>query len=198
MMTQTHLLLGAALFARPGQNRRNATILIGTLVPDLAIYVLFTWASVTGIDQETLWRETYWSEPWSTWTTIGNSFPLYFALLLVALMLIAPKDGRPRWQSLPALFALAALIHLLGDFPLHASDAHRHFWPISEWRFNSPISYWEPDHYGGIFAPIESIFGIGLAVLLWRRFSHRLVRGCLFILLLAYLAVPVFFVLQLG
>lgn len=198
MMTQTHILLSAAVFAKPGRNRRNAVILIGSFIPDLVIYILFAWASLNGISQDQLWNHVYWREPWQSWNAIGNSVPMYLALLLVAVALIHPSDGRPRWQSLPALFALSALLHIAFDLPLHNDDAHQHVWPVTDWRFISPLSYWDRDHYGGIIAPLEAILGMGLAVLLFRRFKHIAVRVVLSIMLLLYLAVPVFFLLQLA
>ncbi|MEO9968703.1 MAG: cobalamin biosynthesis protein CobQ, partial [Hyphomonadaceae bacterium] len=151
MMTQTHLLIAAALLNRPGHKKRNIAVLTGALIPDAAIYLLFVYGMITGIPQQTLWRETYWLDSWQYWVTAGNSLPLYLALLIAALFIAAPKDGRPRWQSLPALFAIAAITHLAGDFPVHSDDAHIHFWPFTEWRFNSPVSYWDRDHHAGIF-----------------------------------------------
>ncbi|MEL7130739.1 MAG: cobalamin biosynthesis protein CobQ [Pseudomonadota bacterium] len=197
MMTQTHLLVAAALFARPGSKRRNTAVIAGSLVPDLAIYVLFAFAILTGIPQSTLWNETYWSEPWQTYTAIGNSIPLYLAGLAASLVLVRPVDGRAVWQALPALFCLAALTHLAGDFPLHNDDAHEHFWPLSDWRFASPVSYWDRDHHGGIFSIFEGVLGLGLMVLLIRRFKARWVRAILFASIALYLLVPAFFLLSL-
>lgn len=198
MMTQTHLLLAAALFARPKRLRRNSAVIAGALVPDAAIFVLFGWAVATGIPQETLWREIYWQEPWQTWTAVGNSVPLYLTGLLISVALINPSDGRPRWQALPPLFCLAALTHLAGDFPLHNDDAHQHFWPLSEWRFYSPVSYWDPDHHSGIVAPLETLLGLALSIVLFRRFQNIWVRVVLGTCFLAYLAVPLFFILSIG
>jgi len=39
--------------------------------------------------------------------------------------------------------------------PVHHDDGHRHFFPLSDWRFESPVSYWDPAHYGHIFLWIE-------------------------------------------
>ncbi|MEO1474900.1 MAG: cobalamin biosynthesis protein CobQ [Pseudomonadota bacterium] len=197
-MTQTHLLIAATLFAKPGRTRRNASTIAGALAPDAAIFVLFAWAVAAGIPQETLWRETYWTEPWQSLTAAGNSFPLYMAGLLAGFALVAPDDGRPRWQTLPVLFCLAALTHLLGDFPLHNDDAHQHLWPLSDWRFYSPVSYWDRDHYAGVVAPLETLLGLMLCVVLFRRFRALWVRIVLGTCFMAYLAVPLFFILSMG
>jgi len=197
MMTQTHLLLAAGLFARPGHTRRNTAVIGGALIPDLSIYALFAYASVTGIPADTLWNETYWREPWQGLSAISNSFPLYLGFLAIALLIAAPKDGRPRWQSLPALFCLAALTHLATDFPVHNDDAHVHFWPFSDWRFQSPFSYWDRDHYAGIVSALEALLGLGLVILLFKRFKTFWIRVLLGLLMAAYIAVPLFFVLSL-
>lgn len=171
-MTQTHLLIATALFARKGTRRRNTAIIAGALIPDAAIFILFIYAVITGIPQDTLWSETYWSEPWQTWVTLGNSAFLYIGLLAASLILISPQDGRARWQALPALLALAALTHLAGDFPVHNSDAHMHFQPLSDWRFRSPISYWEAAHHGRAFFTAEIILGFALIAVLIRRWRR--------------------------
>ena len=57
----------------------------------------------------------------------------------------------------PVMIALcgAALLHLGFDFLLHNDDGRAHFWPLSNWVFQSPVSYWDPDHYGNIAGSIE-------------------------------------------
>ena len=193
MMTQTHLLLAAGLFTRPGRTKRNTAVIAGALIPDASIYLLFAYASLTGIPGDTLWNETYWREPWQTLSAISNSIPLYLGFLGIALLVATPSDGRPRWQSLPALFCLAALVHLAGDFPVHHDDAHVHFWPFSDWRFHSPVSYWDRDHHGGTFAIIEALFGLVMMSVLFLRFRALWVRILLGLSMACYIAVPVYF-----
>ena len=69
------------------------------------------------------------------------------------------------------LFALftSMLLHALGDLPLHHDDAHRHFFPFLDWRFSSPISYWNPDFHGHWVSLIEAIAVIAASVLLYLR-----------------------------
>ncbi|MFN3226527.1 MAG: hypothetical protein ACE360_09810, partial [Hyphomicrobiales bacterium] len=62
MNTQTHLLVAAALFAKPNAPKRNAALVIGALLPDAAIFGLFGWAVLTGVPQSELWGRIYFSE----------------------------------------------------------------------------------------------------------------------------------------
>ncbi len=197
MNTQTHLLVAAAIFARPNQPKRNTALVIGALLPDAAIFALFGWAVLTGVPQEVLWREIYFSEPMLTLTAIGNSAPLYAAIALAAWAYARWRTGRPL-PVLPTLtvLGLAALTHLAGDFPVHVDDAHPHFWPLTDWRFRSPVSYWDNAHHGRAFGAFEAALGITLAAILFFRFKALWVRALLALCVLAYLAVPVFWYLQ--
>jgi hypothetical protein len=68
------------------------------------------------------------------------------------------------------VFAVAALLHVGTDFLLHHNDARRHFWPLSDWVFRSPLSYWDPAYHGDVFVFFEIGLGLSLAAILWRRF----------------------------
>lgn len=193
MMSQTHLLIAAALFIRPGHKKRNIAVLSGAILPDVSIFILSLYAAYHSIPGETLWNATYWTEPWQTYSKISNSAPLYLGILALSLLFAAPRDGRARWQSLPALFCLAALMHLATDFPVHHNDAHIHFWPFSDWRFQSPLSYWDRAHHGGIFSIFEAGLGLALMSLLFARFKARWVRALLGLAIILYIAVPIYF-----
>ena len=69
------------------------------------------------------------------------------------------------------MVAIAALLHIALDFPLHADDAHRHFWPVSDWRFFSPVSYWDPAHNGLVGGGIETLSLLFATGMLWWRFT---------------------------
>jgi len=94
---------------------------------------------------------------------------------------------RARMQVMMVFFA-SMLMHSLFDFPLHHNDAHRHFWPLSDFRFASPVSYWDPAYYGQWMAPLELIVVLaGGAWLLRTAESPVLFRGTAAILFI-YLA----------
>lgn len=215
MNTQSHLLVAAALFTQPDRPKRNIAAIAGAFVPDAAIYGLWLWSKVNAIPENTVWRELYWQQPWQTYTALGNSLPLYLTILVAGVVASrAPAPPRQiaapgsslteRWwafvgrQPAGVIFALAAMTHLAGDFPVHVADAHAHLWPISNWRFHSPVSYWNPAHYGNWFQPLEVALGITLATILFRRFRARLVRGLMLLAIAAYVAVPAYFMLVVG
>lgn len=217
MMTQTHFLVAAALLCRPERSaRQNIAILAGAFAPDAALYTLFVWAMVTGIPQDQLWDVVYFAEPMTTFTAIFNSAPLYVAITITGIALVRPASvelagphapdtpvgfGRflaPSYTNMALLFGLAALTHLAADLPVHVEDAHPHFWPVTDWRFVSPVSYWDPRHFGGQFAIFEALLGVVLSVIVFRRFSAWWVRALTIALVIAYIAVPAFFYLTLG
>ena len=64
-------------------------------------------------------------------------------------------------------------LHCLGDLPLHNEDAHAHFFPFSTWHFRSPVSYWDPRHFGLVTASAEALFVAGGALVLLRQGGSR-------------------------
>ena len=197
MNTQTHLLLATALFARPGrENRlRNAAVITGALLPDAVIFVMFAWSKLIGVPESEVWSDWYFNPPWLTAIDWMNSLPLFGAILLVGWVLPRDPRGFDALSSVLMLFALAAITHLLGDLPFHVDDGHAHFVPFSEWRFVSPVSYWDPRHYGTIVSLMELALGLALIAILWRRFSGRVLRALLAFAVLAYAIPYVWFVL---
>ena len=161
MNTPTHLLVAAALLARPGRKQVSRGALVGALLPDLSLYVLVAAAATQGFSFKTIFDELYFSQSWQSVFAIDNSAPLYAALLCAGLLL--------RFPFLWAL-AIGALLHVALDLPLHHDDGRAHFWPFSDWIYRSPVSYWDPARFGSIVAMAELALSVALCVLLWRRF----------------------------
>lgn len=162
MNTPAHLIFGLAAFSKKGQTAVTCAALVGALLPDLSLYLLAGGAIfVLGVAPDVVFREYYYSDSWQTIFQIDNSFLIWGALLAVALWL------RSAWGI--ALTG-AALLHIAFDFPLHHDDGRAHFWPISDWIYESPVSYWDPDHHGGVVGAIEIAACAVLCGVLWRRF----------------------------
>ena len=168
MNTPAHLIAASALLARRDAPVRNRWIVAGALLPDLWIYGFFVWAAaVQGLLGETIWQDTYWTEPWQTIGAIFN------AMSLAGLIIVGGFALKKTWLT---VFGLAMALHILLDFPLHADDAHRHFWPITDWRFISPVSYWDPSANGRWGILVEfSVVAAG-SFFLWRRFPSLWLR----------------------
>lgn len=77
------------------------------------------------------------------------------------------------------LFWLAAgmLLHTIIDIFTHTSDGPLMFFPLNWiYRFPSPVSYWEADHFGQFVVVAE--YTVNGAILVyffvrWRRQYHR-------------------------
>ena len=187
MNTPAHLLIAAAIFARPASDaagrRRNWAALAGGLAPDGSIFLLVAWSRWgLGHDWAQIFQQDYGSALWQGVFRVDNSIPLWGALGLAALALRRPA---------PAIFAGAALVHLLCDLPLHHSDARPHFWPLTDWVFRSPLSYWNPARHGVEVGLAEGLLCLALAVWLLRRFRSAPARAAI-LLALAAEATPTF------
>jgi len=168
MNTPAHLIFGAAAFAKPGQPKVTLAALVGALAPDLSLYLLAGWQLfILGTDPQIVFRVMYYSDAWQAIFAVDNSFFVWGGMLGLALM-----SKRPALVA----FAGAGLLHLALDFPLHNDDARAHFWPMTDWRFISPVSYWDRNHYGGIVGPIEMAMSLICLGILWRRFTTWLPR----------------------
>lgn len=161
MNTPAHLIFAAAAFGKPNQNKIIAAAMIGGFLPDLSLYVM---ASVSifilNIEPEMVFDHLYYTDEWQQVFAIDNSFVLWGIGLGVAF-----------WQRSTWAIALcgAALLHIALDFPLHTHDARMHFWPITDWKFHSPVSYWDSDAGANWVGLLENFAVAALAVLLWRR-----------------------------
>ena len=186
MNTPTHILIGAGLLTRPGDRYVNIAAVLGGLTPDIPMFVMFGWSRfVLGLSDSQVWGEVYWRESWQTAVAGSHSFPLHLALLLIAHFL------RMRWLS---VYAMAVLLHAAVDFPVHREDAHAQFWPLTNWKFISPVSYWDRNHYGSIVGTIEVGIAIVMIIVLWRRFNLIIwTRALLSLALISYVALPIYF-----
>jgi len=221
MNTQAHLMIAAAIFCRPNTGARtsafrasvrNAAILLGAIVADISLVLMWASAKLRGIDEKIIWEELYYSDYWQNIGAMTNSIPLYMLLTLLGLTFIGASGFRqamgdastnPNQRTggssanltktiTPALaiplllFAAAALLHCLSDLPLHAGDGHPHFWPFTLWIYSSPVSYWDPEHFGLYWLVIEFLIVLWCVIVLFRRYPSMWVKGCLLLPLLAY------------
>lgn len=133
MQTVGHVILNIALLA--GEGAPTAAIGLGAVLPDLPIAALYATQRLQGRSADEIWAVHYQRPGWLAVIHGAHSIPLGLLGLTLCLALHAPFGA--------ALFA-SVVCHALADLPVHARDAHRHFLPLSNYRFESPLSYWDP------------------------------------------------------
>jgi len=183
VITTTHIVTNALVvrhrttaFARLLGDPANArSFVVGGLAPDVGLYVLTAGAAVfyplvRGLSLEETMRlafdDLFFNDP--VWLVVQNT--LHSPVVLTGLALAGKISGRRRLLS----FALGCLLHTAMDIPVHHNDGPLVLFPF-DWstRVNSPVSYWDRDHYGGIVGPIDmAITVVGGGYLLrqwWKR-----------------------------
>ena len=183
MNTPAHLLIGAALFSKRDNLALLGGALAGGLLPDLSLYVLAGVSIfVLSIPADVVFDKLYFSDSWQLVFSIDNSFILWGIGLVLA---VAFK--RPVFIAMTC----AALLHLICDFALHHDDARAHFWPISNWRFESPLSYWDSNHRAALVAPLAGVATGFATVYMLTGTLHKGIKLGLLLLFLAELFVLV-------
>jgi len=165
--TPAHAIVNLWLLGRRDKPRLALPILLGGILPDLPIVLFYAWEKVRGVPERVIWSQHYFAPGSQVVADIGHAIPLLVLGYWLARRLHATRS---------AALLTSMMLHALVDLPLHHDDAHRHLWPLSSWRFASPISYWDPAH-GGRWATLAEIVLVlvGSAVLL-RRFESRGIR----------------------
>ena len=149
MKTPSHAIINLAILGRTQHSELNLLIVTGGILPDIPIFLFYFWAKyIARLPEATIWSKAYY-EPF-----VQNIVALFHSIPLAGIgWLIAYYLG---WPSVQILF-ISTILHSLGDLPVHNDDAHRHFFPFSNYRFISPISYWDRKHYGSIVSLVEML-----------------------------------------
>lgn len=190
MRTPSHFIMTAALDkALPRIPIVKAAFLLGSIVPDLPlcflsiggiVYYHFIQGQSTAAAFHLMFDDLYFHNPF--WLASYNFFhsPV---MLLAGLSLVWRRrrniGSRSRWWF---WFLLACLLHSIVDILTHNDDGPLLFFPL-EWatRFHSPVSYWDPRHYGRTFREFElALDGVLLVYLLKDqacRILHKLSRS---------------------
>lgn len=189
MNTPAHALINLALLSHPkaisGQIKVfSFAILLGALLPDALMFIFYVYEKLMlATPEQIIWQERYFLPAWQ------NSFDIFNSIPLILIGFTASV-----WQKSPFFQALtlSMLLHCLFDLPLHNDDAHRHFFPFSDWRFISPVSYWDPDHFGRYMIVLEIVFSLAACAYLTLKQNSAWVKVVSVALLCAYIAFGVY------
>lgn len=106
----------------------------------------------------------------------GTGSALHSAVPVAALLILyrVARLGRVDRRRILLWFLLGWFGHTLVDFLTHAGDTRPLLWPISDWRWSSPISYYNPAYYGREFFFVShALLILTMAALLLRRLGQR-------------------------
>ena len=147
MNTPAHMIINMAALGRGHTVAAQVAVLVGSVAPDAPMFwFYFVEKVVRGTPEREIWRDAYFRDSWQSFIDLFNSVPV----IVVGLLLCWWLSSR-----VGLLFFLSMLLHVLLDLPFHNDDAHRHFYPLSDWRFESPLSYWDPRYHGNLVGVAE-------------------------------------------
>lgn len=101
-----------------------------------------------------LFRDWFFNEPW----VIAPHQAFHSPLLLTVYLLIAYWLWKRGNRKVSWFFWLAAgsMLHTLADIPVHVDDGPLLLFPLNwEWRYISPLSYWDRNYYGAQWTIFE-------------------------------------------
>lgn len=184
MQTYSHALINGTLavpLKRRGWEINIPAFVLGGILPDIPFFLLtvlgevyfrLTGGTPTGESPMIYMHMTlYFTDP--LWIAAHNSLHAPLILLPIGVTGYYAMRSERRWGAILLWFALGAALHTMIDVFTHANDGPLLFFPLNWiYRFNSPISYWDPEHFGLVFAPLEHLFDLILIFVLvksWRQ-----------------------------
>lgn len=147
MNTPSHAIINLAILGKVFPPEFNLLIVIGGILPDLPIFLFYGWAKlIAKMPERLIWSQGYYSPFMQAIVASFHSIPLALIGFAIASFF--------HWKIVQIL-CLSLILHSLFDLPVHHDDAHRHFFPFSNYRLISPFSYWDVKHYASIVSLVE-------------------------------------------
>jgi hypothetical protein len=153
---------------------------VGAVLPDVpavvatAYYVgpRFLSEGWAAMHAESVIEDIYFTGPFgAAGTALHSAVPVAGLLILYRLLNLDRRDAR----RILLWLLLGWLGHTVADLLTHVEDTRPLLWPVFGWEWSSPVSYWNPEHYGREFFFVQHSLMILIAVrllvkrLLWRK-----------------------------
>ncbi|GAB4548863.1 MAG: hypothetical protein Tsb0014_43540 [Pleurocapsa sp.] len=178
MNTPSHYILNLALLGKTIAPQDNVAVSLGAILPDIPIFVFYFVAKfVYRIPESKIWSEAYYEPLWQNMIALFHSIPL--ALIGASVFFFLG------WKS-GMILCISMICHSLLDLPVHHDDAHRHFYPFTNYRFISPFSYWDVNHYGKIVAFVEMFLVLAANSVVLGLLKFPLTKGIIIAIDLIY------------
>ncbi len=199
MQTYSHLLIAAVLRKtikhRTAGNKhlpdfRSSALMFGAVLPDLPLIVttlvclVVDWFNklpmpssdnpVTGSVTGQLFNDWFFNNPWVI--AEHNVFHSPTSLVMLGSLAYWLWLKNKRYAGGIVWLMIGCMLHTLCDIPVHHDDGPLLFFPLNwDYRYMSPISYWDPARYGRAFVIFEHLMDLCLLTMLtwqfvtWRR-----------------------------
>ena len=172
METYSHAFFTWALAKHGVKAGRAAGIAgaAGATVPDLpsfagtAYYVgtAYLWEGWSSMHSEELLDEIYFHGPFgATGSALHSAMPVVALLLVYWVFGLGRRDRR----RILLWFLLGWFGHTIADFLTHVDDTRPLLWPIWDWEWSSPVSYYNRLYYGREFFIVSH--GLMLLIISW-------------------------------
>ncbi len=180
MNTPAHVMINLLCLGRQDEARVLTPVILGALLPDVPMFIFyFVEKVIRSTSERVIWSQAYHQSGWQ------NFIDLFHSLPLMGLGISLSYWGS---SKIGVLFFASMVLHVAGDLPLHHDDGHRHFFPLSNWRFSSPLSYWDPRHYGHIVGVLEILAVIVSCIVLLRLYESWLGKITIAVIGFVYVA----------
>ncbi|CAN5594073.1 MAG: metal-dependent hydrolase [Rubrobacter sp.] len=182
METYSHAFFTWALAKHGVRAGRAAGIAgaVGASFPDLPsiagtayyigpAYLRDGWSSM---DTEELLEAIYFSGPFGgTGSILHSAVPVVTLLVVYRIFHLGRRRDR---RKILLWFLIGWLGHTLADFLTHVDDVRQLFWPLSDWTWASPVSYYNSAYYGQeFFLANHGLMLLTMVVLLVARLRGR-------------------------
>ncbi|NEO36422.1 MAG: hypothetical protein F6J90_08845 [Moorea sp. SIOASIH] len=179
MNTPSHAIINLAVLNQQTQLQAALPITIGAILPDAPIFILYIWAKLIRRQPEyQIWSQTYELPFWQNLVATFHSLPL-----ALCGVIISHYWGWQLWEIL----CWSMILHSLLDLPVHNDDAHRHFFPLSNYRFISPFSYWDPKHHGHTVSTLEKLLVLVATIVSFSMIESWIGKSLLIVVNVLYL-----------
>jgi len=177
--TPSHYIFNLVFLGNTIAPHANLAITLGAILPDIPIFIFYGVTKfVYQLPEKEIWGNAYHDPLWQNLIALFHSFPLAGIGLIACLYW--------NWPS-GVVFCTSLICHSLLDFPVHHDDAHRHFFPFSDYRFISPLSYWDHSHYGHFVALAEVLFVLAVSPFAISLLKSGISKGIIFSIDLLYI-----------
>lgn len=179
MKTPSHIIAVYALSrAFPQWKINKKTLIIGAIAPDVLLVILFiSTLFVSAVQGLTLggaverFSRLYFEHPLCI--AAYNILHAPISLMAWAAYIFVFTKHNKAHRHILFSFLSGCVLHAFCDIFTHHDDGPLLLWPFN-WtlRYSSPVSHWDPAHFGLVFFTVEVAASLILALWLVYRYAH--------------------------